>query len=45
MPRKLINIRLDADLWKSAKMQALKEDKLLQDWITEAIQEKLGRSK
>lgn len=41
MNKKPINIRLDPDLWKAAKLQALKEDKTLQEWITEAIKEKL----
>lgn len=43
MPRKLVNIRLDSDLWKQAKKAAIDSDKLLQDWITEAIKEKLSR--
>jgi predicted HicB family RNase H-like nuclease len=41
MDKKIINIRLDSELWKEAKLQAIKEDKTLQEWITEAIQKKL----
>lgn len=39
--KKIINIRLDSELWKQAKIQAIKEGKTLQEWITEAIKEKL----
>lgn len=41
MMKKIINIRLDSELWKQAKIQAIKEGKTLQEWITEAIKEKL----
>ncbi len=44
MPKKIINVRLDSELWKEARIQAIKEDKQIQDWLTEAIKEKLSRS-
>ena len=34
---KSITIRLDEDLQKAAKMQALKEDKTLQDYVIELL--------
>lgn len=45
MPKKLVNVRLDSDLWKEARIQAIREDKELQEWLTEAIKEKLAKSK
>ena len=41
MPRKLINIRLDAGLWLQARSEAVKQGKTMQDWLTEAINQKL----
>ena len=41
MYRKLINIRLDSDLWLQARSVAVKQGKTMQDWLTEAIIQKL----
>jgi hypothetical protein len=41
MHRKLINIRLDSDLWLQARSVAIKQGKTMQDWLTEAIIQKL----
>jgi predicted HicB family RNase H-like nuclease len=45
MVKKIVNVRLEADLWKEARIQAIREDKELQDWLAEAIQEKLEKAK
>ena len=37
MNRKLINIRLDSDLWLQARSVAIKHGKTMQDWLTRAI--------
>jgi len=37
MHKKLINIRLDSDLWLQARSVAVKQGKTMQDWLTEAI--------
>ena len=37
MAKKIINIRLDADLWKQAKLDAVRQDMALQDWLSLAI--------
>ena len=42
---KQTTIRLEESLWKEARMQALEEDKPFAQWIVEAIQEKLDKSK
>ena len=34
MAKKMINIRLDEDLWKRAKVDAAIQGMTLQDWIT-----------
>ena len=41
--RKLVNVRLYPDLWKEAKLAAVRREINLQDWLTEAIAEKLKR--
>jgi hypothetical protein len=41
MHRKLINIRLDSDLWLQARSVAVKQGKTMQNWLTEAIVQKL----
>ena len=43
---KAINIKVfPEDLHREAKAQAAKDGKTLQDWIIEAVKEKLERSK
>jgi len=37
MAKKIINVRLDEDLWKQAKLDALRQDMSAQDWLTLAI--------
>ena len=37
MPKKLINIRLDEDLWKQAKLEAVRQGKTLQEYVTERL--------
>ncbi len=37
MAKKIINIRLDDDLWKQAKLDAVRQDVSLQDWLALAI--------
>lgn len=34
MAKKMINIRLDEDLWKQFKVDAAKQGMTLQDWIS-----------
>ena len=41
--RKLINIRVDADLWHQVKVEATKQGKSLQDFVDEALRDKLGK--
>ncbi len=38
---KLVNLRVDSDLWHQAKVEAAKQQKSLQEYVAEAIQEKL----
>ena len=40
--RKLVNIRVDAELWRKAKVQAAVEGKTLQEWIEDAIRSRLA---
>ena len=37
MARKMVNVRLDDDLWKQAKLDAVRQDVALQDWLALAI--------
>jgi len=37
MTKKMINIRLDASVWRQAKMDALKNNMTLQNWVTCAL--------
>jgi hypothetical protein len=41
--KKLVNIRLDLDLWHEARVASVKEGITLQEWLTRAIQRELGR--
>ena len=41
MAKKLINIRLDAELWRQARAESVKQGETMQDWLTEAIIQKL----
>jgi len=45
MTKKIINIRLDADLWKQAKMDAVRQGFTLQEWLTLAIILQLDNSR
>ncbi len=40
-----LNMDLDRELLKKAKIKAAEEEKTLRDWVTEAIKEKLEREK
>ena len=37
------SIALPASVWKAVKLAAIREDKLLKDWVREALEVKLGR--
>ena len=37
MPRKQINMKIDEELWRNARSQAVKEGIQLRDWIANAI--------
>jgi len=39
--RVIKNVRIDESLWQEAKIAAIRQGIDLQDWIAEAIQEKL----
>jgi len=41
MAKKMVNIRLDEDLWKQARLEALKQESTMQEWLTLAIEFKL----
>lgn len=41
MTKKLINIRFDEELWREARSEAVKQGKTMQDWLTEAVVQKL----
>jgi len=43
--KKIINIRLDADLWKQAKLDAVRQGFTLQEWLTLAIILRLDNSR
>ncbi len=39
-----INIELDSELWKEAKVQAIKESITVKEWVALAIKEKIDLS-
>jgi hypothetical protein len=41
MAKKVINIKLDDKLWLQARSEAVRQGKTMQDWLTEAIMQKL----
>lgn len=41
MAKKIINTVLDENLWLQARSVAVKQGKTMQDWLTEAIIQKL----
>ncbi|MCK9599015.1 MAG: hypothetical protein M0R06_08250 [Sphaerochaeta sp.] len=41
MTKKVINIKLDDKLWLQARSEAVKQGKTMQEWLTEAIMQKL----
>jgi predicted HicB family RNase H-like nuclease len=41
--KKTINIQVDPELWKQAKVEAAKEGITLQEWLDKAIREKLDK--
>ena len=43
--RKLVNVRLDPELWHKAHIAAVTQGIHLQDWITQAIEKKLEEGK
>ena len=43
MVKKRVNLDLDSDLWKQAKLAAVQADSQLREWVTDAIKEKLTR--
>jgi len=45
MAKKVINIKLGDELWQQARIEALKQGVTMQDWLTDAIQQKLQSSK
>lgn len=45
MAKKIINIRLDDDLWKQAKIDAARQGLTLQEWLTLAIILRLDNSR
>ena len=45
MAKKMINIRLDGDLWKQAKLDAVRQGLTLQDWLTLSIILRLDNSR
>lgn len=44
MAKKIINICLDNDLWKQAKLDAVRQELTLQEWLTLAIILRLDNS-
>ena len=45
MVKKMINIRLDDDLWKQAKVDAARQGLTLQEWLTLSIILRLDNSR
>ena len=45
MVKKIINTVLDENLWLQARSEAVKQGKTMQDWLTEAITQKLQSEK
>lgn len=43
MVKKRVNLDIDSELWKQAKMAAVKSDQQLREWISSAIKEKLDK--
>lgn len=43
MIKKRVNLDLDSELWKQAKLAAVQSDLQLREWVTNAIKEKLDR--
>ena len=43
MTKKMINIRLDEDLWRQARLEALRQGKTMQEWLADAIASRLLR--
>ena len=39
---KLVNLRIDADLWHQAKIEAVRQNKTLQEFVADALKDKLG---
>lgn len=39
--KKLTTLRIDRELWKRARIQSIKENKQMYQWIREAIEAKL----
>ncbi len=44
MPMKMINIRIEQDLWHEIKIEAVKQNKTLQKFVSEALEKALERT-
>jgi len=42
LTKKIVNIKLDDKLWLQARSEAVKQGKTMQEWLTEAIWQKLA---
>ena len=40
---KLVNLRIDSELWHQAKVEAVKQNIDLQDFVANALREKLSK--
>ena len=43
MAKKMINIRLDEDLWYLVKLEATRREMSLQNWVEESLSLNLGK--
>ncbi len=41
MPTKMINIRIEQDLWHKVKIEAVKQNKTLQEFVSEVLRSSL----
>ncbi len=41
MPMKMINIRIEQDLWHKVKIEAVKQNKTLQEFVSEVLRSSL----
>ncbi len=45
MTRETISIRLDPEVWKKAKIQAIKEDLKMGEFVEKALKEKMKKER